>query len=505
METGSTKGKHKAKKTHLALWIILGVLVLALLAGGIFVWHVLKKPEALFDNTVVRQTETATPAATPVFDIDAYLPTAEPGATPVPTFAAEPTVQPEPESEPVSGIVNIALFGIDAYEDDSSTSGSMPHTDANLIVAVNFDTKEVSLISIARDSFTTAPGHTGFYKFNGIFNVGGGMDDPKAGFELSCRAAEQWLGGVSVPYYYGVDFQAVIDLVDMLGGIDFDVDITLYTLDKQTIRPGHRHLDGQGVMAYLRMRSTAGGLDSKRTERQRKMMIAIFQKLKSEGKLGMIPDLLKTMGNNVYTNTTLAQTAALANFAQGIDADSIRSYSIQGSIHMSYDWAFCFIDQQARIDLLKTVYGIDAAPIGCNSRLYEKYLHDSGFDAIKYLTITNRIFTKVHETSADAMTEDQKAAYAKCWQDYQNLQAAFNYIDQWTQARCENNRKLDDAEKKEQADCYQTLRTLESELKKSANTLNEAFGSPVKASWSRSNSQWYEKNSDINDTYVDFR
>ncbi|MBQ6866154.1 MAG: LCP family protein, partial [Clostridia bacterium] len=206
----------------------------------------------------------------------------------------------------MSGIVNVALFGIDAREDDSTTSGTMPHTDVNMVVAVNFDTKEVSLISLARDVFTSVPGHSGFYKFNGIFNVGGGMADPKAGFELSSRALEEWLGGVSVPYYYGLDFQAVIDLVDAIGGIDFDLDITLYSLDKRTLAtPGRQHLDGERVLAYLRMRKTAGALDYKRTARQRKMMVALFQKLKESGNLSLVPDLLKTMGDNLYTNTTL--------------------------------------------------------------------------------------------------------------------------------------------------------------------------------------------------------
>ena len=291
----SEKNSKKPRKKRIVLWIILGILALALIGGGIYVWHVLKRPDVFFDPSV-RVNTVQTPEPTPAIDIKAYLPTQEPGTTPIPTAAIQPTQtpteQPETDTTP-TGIVNIALFGIDAYEDGSSTSGSMPHTDANMIVAINFDTKEVSLISIARDCMTTAPGYRGFYKFNGIFNVGGGMTDPKAGFALSCRAAEEWLGGISVPYYYGVDFQALIDLVDLIGGIDFDVDIKLYLMDGRRIFPGHRHLDGQGVMAYMRMRKTAGGLDSKRTARQRKMIVAIFKKLKQEGKLSMIPDLLK--------------------------------------------------------------------------------------------------------------------------------------------------------------------------------------------------------------------
>ena len=504
IKTDKQQNTGKSKKKRIVLWIILGALAAALIGSGVFIWHVLERPDTFF-APVVQQTSTPAPAATPIIDIEAYLPSMEPGATPIPTAVPTDEASQQGDSQ-ISGIVNIALFGIDAHENGTTTSGTMPHTDANLVLAINFETKEISLISIARDCLTVVPGHTGFYKFNGVFNVGGGMADPKAGFELSCLVAEKWIGGISIPYYYGVDFQALIDLVDMIGGIDFNVDIKLYTLDGRTILPGKRHLDGQGVMAYMRMRRSADGRDSSRTARQRKMLVAIFKKLKQEGKLTMVPEFLRNMGDNVYTNTSIAQTVALVNFAKEIDADSIRSYSIQGKMFMEYDWAFCFIDQQERQEILKTVYGIDAAPIGYNSRRYEAFLHESGFQAIKYLSIAKRIIDAVHSTaSADTMSEEQKAAYAQCWQDYSSLQTLFDSVDRWTQSHYDDQTSLTDTQKRERTEYYDALIKTEARLKESADALNAAFGSPVKPAWNRPVAYWYEKGSDINEVYVDFR
>jgi LCP family protein required for cell wall assembly len=506
-QTNQLHQKPKSRKKRTVLWIVLSIAALALIGGGIYAWHVLKRPDVFFDQTA-RISAQSTPETTPAFDIEAYLPTAEPGTAPSLTAAPEETsgsAEQANESIPMTGIVNIALFGIDAYEDGTSTSGTMPHTDANMIVAINFEKKEVSLISIARDCLTTAPGHTGFYKFNGVFNVGGGMKDPKAGFELSSRAAEEWLGGVSVPYYYGVDFQAVIDLVDMIGGIDFDVEIRLTTLNGRTINPGRRHLDGNGVMAYMRMRKTADGLDSSRTARQRKMLIAIFKKLKQESKLSMIPDLLKTMGDNVYTNTSLTQTMSLVNFAQGLDEDSIRSYSIQGRMHYQYDWRYCFIDQQARIDILKEVYGIDAEPMRIDSLVYETFLYDSGFRAIQYLTIAQKLFAAIHELGpADAMSEEQKTAYAVCWKDYENLRDRFRAVDRWTQEHYDSTGFTKEEQQKRTND-YEELKALEAKLKESGDALNTLFRNPITLRWNRSIINWYKEDSDINDVYVDFR
>ena len=495
----------------------MGVVIVVLLAGGYRVYSALNRPRELFEQTEQRTAEV-TAQVTPAFDIQEYLPIEEE------TTEEEETIPPEllatatpaalqqnqtstKEPAQMSGIVNVALFGIDAREDDSTTSGTMPHTDVNMVVAVNFDTKEVSLISLARDVFTSVPGHSGFYKFNGIFNVGGGMADPKAGFELSSRALEEWLGGVSVPYYYGLDFQAVIDLVDAIGGIDFDLDITLYSLDKRTLAtPGRQHLDGERVLAYLRMRKTAGALDYKRTARQRKMMVALFQKLKESGKLSLVPDLLKTMGDNLYTNTTLEQTAALVNFARSIDPNSIQTYSIYGDMSENYTWRYSMIDQQKRLEILKTVYGIDAQPMAVDTRRYEHFLYDSGFKAIQYLNITKKLFEEINASfSENNMSTEQKRAYADCWKKYTDLDNAFNKVNGWMLTFWDDSKELTSKEKEQQRSYYKALSSLESKLRPAAEDMKKVFGLKTEADWNRSINKWFEKGSVINEVYVDFR
>ena len=510
----------KRIRRSLLLGVILGLVAVILLVGGYRIYTALHRPSDLFIPAEQRTAEV-TAQTTPIFDIQDFLSIEEEDteekeivppellatATPAAAQTNQTAAPTEKPVELMSGIVNVALFGIDAREDNSTTSGTMPHTDVNMVVAVNFDTKEVSLISLARDVFTSVPGHSGFYKFNGIFNVGGGMADPKAGFELSSRALEEWLGGVSVPYYYGVDFQAVIDLVDAIGGIDFDLDITLYSLDKRTLAtPGQRHLDGERVLAYLRMRKTAGALDYKRTARQREMLVAIFRKLKDEGKLSLIPELLRTMGDNLYTNTTLEQTAALANFARSIDPDSIQTYSIYGDMSENYTWRYSMIDQQKRLEILKTVYGIDAQPMAVDTRRYEHFLYDSGFKAIQYLNITKKLFEEVNASfSENSISSEQKRAYADCWKKYSDLDNAFNKVNEWMLTFWDDSKELTSGEKEQQRSYYKALVSLENKLKPAAEAMKKAFGLQTETDWSRSVNKWFEKGSVINEVYVDFR
>ena len=501
------KEKKLTRKQRVALAAGLSILTLVLIAAGVFSYIMLHKPQSLFEPV---KMQTAAPSAqiTPKFDINSYLPTQKPDATPTPeaTPAPEATATPDPLSQ-LSGIVNVALFGIDAYEDGRTTSGTMPHTDANMVLAINFDKNEVSLISLARDVMTTAPGYTGIYKFNGIFNVGGGIKNPNAGLELSCRGLEEWFGGVTVPYYYALDFQALTDLVDAIGGIDYDLEIPVRTFDNITIHPGHRHLDGKGVMAYVRMRtSVTGGLDANRTERQRKMLVAIFKKLKEENLFSRVPDIIRTMGDDIYTNTTMAQTTALVNFAKNIDPDTIKTYSIQGEMSCRYEWRYCFIDQQRRIDILKTVYGFEAQPIGMNTEIYEDFLHQGGFEAMKYLNITKRIINAAHEQMDETtMTEEQKSKYALCWKDYTDLTALFNEVGGWFEAHYQSN-TLTDEEIELRDRYYERLKEQEAKLRESADALNTAFGARLVSStkWGQSIKDWSKPGSDVNEVYVNF-
>ena len=232
----NTKPKRRVSRVIL----VLALIVLAVAA--FLAWRILSRPASLFAPTdiLALPEQTALAPALPV--PDAWM-QEEAAAS-----SSRPQVQ--------GNILNILLMGIDAREDGSTTSGTMPHTDVMMVVAVNFDTNSVDLITLPRDLLTTVPGHYGFYKLNGVFNVGlggqfyttGQADDLKDGFELTCRAGEMWLGGVSIPYYYALDFQAVMDVVDAIGGIDFDSEIDLYGLNGEIIAyRGQRHLNGDGA------------------------------------------------------------------------------------------------------------------------------------------------------------------------------------------------------------------------------------------------------------------
>lgn len=433
-EQQPTGGKKKGRR-RIVRWIVLAVLLVLLAGVGVWAYRVLTMPETLFTTSTATVTEAPQKERMEAaFDLSSFLPAAPETPAPEQGEAAQAPVQ----ERKMDNIVNVMLMGIDAFEEGGTTSGTQPHTDVMMVVAVNFDKNTVDLITLPRDTFTTAPGYHGFYKLNGVFNAGGGMDDLAGGFALTCRAAELWLGGITIPYYYAVDFQAVVDIVDAIGGIDYQVDQTFKANVPQSssMKEGKtyyksdelQHLDGNAVLGYLRIRHGADGLDSSRTARQRRMMVAIFAKLKKEGKLSQIPALINAASSGIYTNTTLDQTTALVNYAVSkIGPENIRTRSMYGDIWYQHYFKYCFVDQQNRLDLIKEVFGIDAEPVGVNTPAFENWLYDIGFMAMKYVRQPEKVFRVIEEQRAAGkqFTEEQIAAYAACYQAYTALDEGF--------------------------------------------------------------------------------
>ena len=465
------KGKKGRKRT--VLWIVLAILALLLVGGGIWAYRVLVRPETMFTSSTATVTEAPQKERVEsAFDLSSFLPTAAPEEQ---ATAEAQAATPVPERK-MDNIVNVMLMGIDAFEGGGTTSGSQPHTDVMMVVAVNFDKDTVDLITLPRDTFTTAPGYHGFYKLNGVFNAGGGMDDMAGGFALTCRAAEIWLGGITIPYYYAVDFQAVVDVVDAIGGIDYQVDQTFQANapKNNSMKKGKmyyksdelQHLDGNAVLGYLRIRHDADGLDSSRTARQRRMMVAIFTKLKKEGKLSQIPSLINAATSGVYTNTTLEQTTALANYAiSKIGPENIRTRSMYGDIWYQHYFKYCFVDQQNRIDLIQEVYGIDAEPVGVNTPAFENWLYDIGFMAMKYVRQPEKVFKVIDEQKAAGkqFTDEQIAAYAACYQAYTALDEGFAQCSKRVQ-KAYVDTSLTEAQ----------IEAMEKEVKTQLKALNEA-------------------------------
>jgi len=319
------KRRHTKKKKR-ALWALMLVGGIVLLAvGGVFAYALFLDPSTQFSGEV-QQNPTEVIA---VVDPDE---TAAPNApTPTPTLDPYEVISAQADTSMMQNIVNVLLIGVDYAEERETWIGKHEyHSDVMMVMAINFDENRVDLISLPRDTYAKIPGVKGIYKLNASINCGGGFDAPGgAGFLKTCEAASWMLGGIPVNYYYAVTMPAVKELVNAIGGVDYNLDVS-YTMMGRSYDAGPTHLNGQGVLDYLRVRKNVqSGGDSNRVNRQKEMLIAIFESMQNQ------------------------------NLILTLDKNNIGMYSMGGSEKNIFNWKFVITDQSNRVKIIKDVYGID--------------------------------------------------------------------------------------------------------------------------------------------------
>ena len=409
------------KKRRRIIWFsLLGLFVLAIIACAIFLYPVFFDPASVFDPPTVMEVKEPSGNQSPLY---------------IPSETTMPAASPSPAPELPKDKVNILLMGID--EEDKSYSADY-HTDTMIVLSVNFKTGKVDMISLRRDTFARIPGVRGFYKLNAAINVGGGIyAENNAGFLKVCEAAEWMLGGISVDYFYALQLPALIEIVDLIGGVDYDVDISVGEL-----KLGRAHLNGEQVMNYVRARKqmvSGDEGDINRVLRQKNMLLAIFSKLKEQNMLSIFPELASTVRRGVFTNTTMQQTLALLNWARTLDAGSIGLHSMDGPMYTSLDWAFCFPDQAKRVALIKEVYGADVPELTNTSYQSSQWLSRRGMRALKHLANADTVYAYAMEAWGNTPTAEQQGLIDKLSAQYTLLTDSYHAAEADTRAAALNN------------------------------------------------------------------
>ena len=121
--------------------------------------------------------------------------------------------------------------------------------------------------------------------------------------------------GIEVDYNVEIDFTAFIKIIDILGGVRIELTeaeakyLNEHKYDwQEEVTAGENRLFGDYALSYARMRKAEGDADSdiKRTERQRKLIEAIFNKLKSKG-LSVVQEMANEILPMITTNMTNAE------------------------------------------------------------------------------------------------------------------------------------------------------------------------------------------------------
>ena len=315
------KSKKKTKKWQVAAVVILSLLLVGLV-GSYAVFNsyfslIKKAPDAGEMTLEERLSANADdPVPTP-------MPLAPGEVTPPPAATPDPGVTAEKEKE----IYNLLFMGIDNREDAYTR-----RNDATLMVTVNKRDKKITATSFIRDGRIWMPGW-GYQKLN-VANVYGGP-------QLVIDTIE-YNYGVKADNYLMINFFAFQEVVDAMGGVrvqltDDEVNhINGHVPDSPPLTytaDGYYNLDGAQALMFCRDRYV--GSDIERTARQRRMLGAALEKVKTLS-LSEISNVAK-IGLN-HTISDIDQSTFLSLVAL---APSLKSYTFEhGAIPIDGTWQF---------------------------------------------------------------------------------------------------------------------------------------------------------------------
>lgn len=215
--------------------------------------------------------------------------------------------------EMLKGYTTIAFFGVDNREIGNYESGN---SDSIILCSINNDTKKVKFVSIYRDTYMDVDGTGKYRKCNYAYNHGG----PKESLKMLNRNLD-----LDVQDYVSVDFKAVVDAVDAVGGITLDItdeeakvmneayvpNISAETgVDSKPVKAGTGvKVNGVQALAYCRVRYTSGD-DFMRASRQRTVLQKLIEKVKKSNPIEL-NNLIDSMFDEISTSLSATEMTGL--------------------------------------------------------------------------------------------------------------------------------------------------------------------------------------------------
>jgi len=262
--------------------------------------------------------------------------------------------------------IQVLLMGV-------STDNGGKLTDT--IIVANYDpkTQKASLLSIPRDTFVgkNPLTGTGSDKINFLY---------RKGAEKTLEKVNE-LTGLDVKYYMVIDNQALIELVDVIGGVEFEVPYVeggmVYDDTSQdlhiNLQPGLQILDGDKAEQLLRFRKNNsnhtypkeyGGDDYGRMRTQREFMIETAKQTIKAKNILKVKDIIDIVYEYVETNLSISTIKDYVPYAINIDINSIQSAVLPGGSYgptttPSYPLWFFIADKKETTQLIEELYGTE--------------------------------------------------------------------------------------------------------------------------------------------------
>lgn len=314
--------------------------------------------------------------------------------------------------EVLEGYTTVALFGV-----DNRTSGNydVGNSDSIMVCSIDNKTKEVRIVSVYRDAYLDTGDDT-FHKANYAYNHGG--------VESALAMLNRNLD-LDIQEYVAVDFAALVDAVDAVGGVDLDEGLSKAEVQDMNIdhayvyevaeisgkkatpvETGQTHLNGVQATAYCRVRYTDS--DFVRTQRQRTVLTKLVEKAK-KASVSELNALVDAIFPEVSTSLSMKEILALAAGYSEYELVDTKGYPFdkKGTTlgKKGYVVVPCTLESNA-IELHEFLYADENyVPSDDLSKLSKEIINNTGFDKDDALDYGDNPDMEAVEESEDTSTE----------------------------------------------------------------------------------------------------
>lgn len=254
-------------------------------------------------------------------------------------FAEENKKEEEVLEDDIPSKTVFAVYGVDKGE-----------ALADVIIVASFDKikNTINTISIPRDTYVEMSEKnraelrekgkripSGGMKINAVHSFAG-----EYGNEYLTRQIEELLD-IHIDYYFEVNLESFVDIVDAVGGIEVDVPSNMYYRDPTqnlyiNIKKGFQKMDGKTAQGFVRFRQYVTG-DIQRIEMQKMFLKALAEKIaNTETLLSNLPELVNIFMDNVETNMTVGDAIDYAPYIKNVSKDKIIMETLPGDGNTPY-------------------------------------------------------------------------------------------------------------------------------------------------------------------------
>ena len=236
------------------------------------------------------------------------------------------------------------------------------NADAIMVVTYDVPNQKLGMLSIPRDTLVNKKNP----KINSSMH--GGIEN--------LQEVVSDLLGIPLDFYVEIDLNGFVELVDAVGGVDFDVPIEMYYNDPTQdlnifYQPGMQHLTGKQAMEVCRFRHNADGTgyplgDIQRSETTRNMMITVAKKVLALNNIVKITNYFDILQRNVETDLTASNITWFIGQFLNVDLDTgVTGSGLPGDGSVTYKgtrWCYELYPQES-LDVINATVNPYTTPL----------------------------------------------------------------------------------------------------------------------------------------------